>query len=70
MIQACYLLPELIRDSERERVLKKEGDSAIQREEKKGDLSCQRGEMVRNEGGGGEELLKGKRGDAIKNERG
>lgn len=36
MIQACYLLPELIRDSERERVLKKEGDSAIQREKKGG----------------------------------
>lgn len=41
-------------------MLKKEGDSAIHREKKKGGLSCQRGEMVRNEGGGGEELLKGK----------
>lgn len=54
-----YLLPELIKESQRESV-KERGRFSDTKREKKGDLSCQRGEMVRNEGGRREELLKGK----------
>lgn len=40
-----YLLPELIKESQRESV-KERGRFSDTKREKKGDLSCQRGEMV------------------------